>query len=343
MRPAHVVPRVAALEARVRRAWTGRPGPGLRAAGCVFAVAADARRFLYEAGVLETRRAPIPLVSVGGLTVGGSGKTPVAAELARWLHEQGRRPAVLTRGHSDELGVHRRLLPGVTVLGHPRPLRAVAEAAARGAGCAVLDDGFAHRGLARELDLLLIDADALARTNRRRLPAGPFRHGPDATSLAHALVVTRRAPEGATARRTADRLVRRPGGRPVGLCSLRPGPARPANLAARRAGVPDPRVAVTGIMKPRLFERDARRRWPGLERVHSFRDHRGPRGRRLDEIVGAAGERGILCTLKDAVRLAPLVGEATPIWYVVDVIEWERGASEIRELLLERTAAPRNR
>lgn len=330
----------AGIEARVRRAWTGRPGPWLRLAGALFGLAADARRFLYDVAILRAHPSPIPVVSVGGLTVGGSGKTPVAAELARWLADAGRRPAVVTPGQADELEVHRHLLPGIPVLGHPDRLRAVREAARRGARCAVLDDGYAHRRLDRRLDLLLVDVDALARTNRRRLPAGPFRHSPSAVSGADALIVTRRSSRGEPARRTADRLSRDPDGRPVALCVLRPGPALAANEAARVVGEPHPSVALAGIMKPRLFLEAARRRWPGLERAHSFRDHRGPRDAELGAILRSAGSRGILCTLKDAVRLAPRVGEATPLWYVTDLIEWERGASEIREIVLGRTAGP---
>lgn len=327
----------ARIEARVRSAWSGRPGPGIRAAAAAFGLAADARLFLYEVGILHARRPPVPVVSVGGLTVGGAGKTPLASDIARWLREAGRRPAIVTPGQWDELAVHRHLLPDVPVLGARDRWRAVREAAKRGARCAVLDDGFAHRGLSRALDLLLIDADALARTNRRRLPAGPLRHPTSAIGLAHAFIVTRRAADGALARRAADRLGRDPDHRPVALCTLRPGAARPANRTARTRAEPRPAVAVAGIMKPRLFFAAVRNRWPDLERLNSFRDHHGPRGPELESILRAAGTRGIVCTLKDAARLARRVGERTPLWYLDDIVEWERGASRIRRLVLERT------
>ena len=65
------------------------------------------RNLLYDAGILESRGMPIPVISVGGLTTGGSGKTPVSAAVAGWLVEGGRRPAVITGGIPDEAAVHR--------------------------------------------------------------------------------------------------------------------------------------------------------------------------------------------------------------------------------------------
>lgn len=323
----------ARLESRARRAWRGLVGPGLRAAAALYGAAADVRLLLYELGLLEPREAPLPLVSVGGLTVGGSGKTPVAAAVAVWLLERGRRPAVLTRGYDDELRAHRHLAPGALVLGSRDRERAAREAARRGADCGVLDDGFAHRALARRFDLVLVDVDALARTSRRRLPAGPFRHPPASLVLADGIVLTRRGGTAELARRAADRLARAPWTPPVARCVLRPGRALPANRAATGRD-PDPAVAVAAIMKPRLFFAQVRRRWPRLVALHSFRDHAVPGRARLGAIVRAAGDRGIVCTLKDAVRLASRVGEETPLWYVEDVLEWEAGGSAIRERVL---------
>lgn len=331
--------RLARLESRARRVWRGLPGPGLRAAAAVYAGAADGRHLLYELGMLEAREAPLPLVSVGGLTVGGSGKTPVAAAVAGWLLERGRRPAVLMRGYDDELRAHRHLAPGALVLGSRDRWRAAREAARRGADCGVLDDGFAHRALARRFDLVLVDVDALARTNRRRLPAGPFRHPPAFLALADGIVLARRGRTADLARRAADRLARAPWTPPVARCVLRPGRALPANRAAATRE-PDPAVGFAAIMKPRLFFRQIRHRWPRLVELHSFRDHAVPDRARLEAIVRAAGDRGIVCTLKDAVRLAPRVGEETPVWYVEDILEWEAGGSVIRERVLAALATP---
>lgn len=337
-----VVGRTPRPEERLRRAWTGRPGPVLRAAGALFGLAAETRNLLYETGVLPCRPAPLPVISVGGLTVGGGGKTPLAAAVAGWLLAAGRRPAVLTRGFADELRVHRVLTPGAVVLGAPSRLRAAEAAARRGAHVAVLDDGFQHRRLARELDLLLVDADALIRTNRRRFPAGPFREPLGAASRADALVVTRRSDREPSARRLAERLARRLGGRPVARCALLPGELVAANAEAAARRTPDPAVAVTGIMKPRLFLEALGRRWPRVEGAYTFRDHRGPDPGELAAILREAGDRGIVGTLKDAVGLAPRCARV-PLWYLSERLAWEEGEEAIRELVVRTAERGRDR
>lgn len=332
------------MEDRLRRAWIGRARPAMRGAAAIFGVAALGRLFLYELGLIRARPSPVPVVSVGGLTVGGSGKTPIASAIARWLLEAGHRPAIVTSGPTDERDVHRHLLPDIFVFATRDRGAAVREAAGRGAQSIILDDGFSHRRLHRVLDLLLLDADALIRTNCRCLPAGPFRHPLRSAALADALVVTRRAADDEPSRRVAARLARDGTGRPVGRCALRCGRLRAVNEAARSVASPRPAVAVAGIMKPRLFFEAVHTRWPHVVRRHSFRDHRGATGSELDALVRDAATRGILCTLKDAVRLGPRVGERTPLWYVEERVEWERGAVEIRAMVLARTAqAPRQR
>lgn len=286
--------------------------------------------------MLPSWPAPLPVISVGGLTVGGGGKTPLAAEVARWLRLAGHRPAILTRGFPDELLVHRVLVPEAIVLGQPSRLRAAEAAARRGARVAVLDDGFQHRRLARELDLLLVDADALLRTNRRRLPAGPFREPLGAAFRADAVVVTRRSDREPFARRLAERLRRRLGGRPVARCTLLPGDLVPANREATSRRTPDPAVAVTGIMKPRLFLEALGRRWPRVEGAYTFRDHRGPDPAELAGILREAGDRGIVGTLKDAVGLAPRCTRV-PLWYLSERLAWEEGEEAIRELVVGAT------
>ena len=114
----------------------------------IFGGIVGARDILYDAGWLPARETPIPAVSVGNLTVGGTGKTPMAAWMARGLAARGGRPAMILRGYGeDEPLVHRELNPDVPVIVGADRVAAVAEAAARGATVAVLDDAFQHRAL----------------------------------------------------------------------------------------------------------------------------------------------------------------------------------------------------
>lgn len=141
-----------------------------------------------------------PVVSVGNLSVGGTGKTPVVQRLVQELCARGRSPAVAMRGYraapgeaADEEAAYRRLFPGVPVVAQPdriAGLRALFETeAGRGVDCVVLDDGFQHRRIARDLDIVLLDAsrDPLG---GRLLPAGWLREPASSLARAHAVVLT---------------------------------------------------------------------------------------------------------------------------------------------------------
>jgi len=190
----------------------------LALAELAYAAGASLHRWVYDAGLRGRARLDARVVSVGNLAVGGSAKTPVAAFLARELRARGRRVALLSRGvggrRAAELNVvsdGERLLAtpsdvgdepcllaasarGVPVLAGVRRvalgLRAIA---AFGAEVLVLDDGFQHHPLARDLDLVCLDA-RLGLGNGHVLPRGPLREPVRALSRADALVWTRAGP-----------------------------------------------------------------------------------------------------------------------------------------------------
>src|SRR5437870_5928929 len=120
---------------------------------------------MYERGWNERRRAPVPVVSVGNLTVGGTGKTPCVEHVARFYRSRGLRVAVLSRGYgaaagrNDEAMVLEENLPDVPHLQGPdRAALAFTAVEELESEVLVLDDGFQHRRLARDLDLVLVDA-----------------------------------------------------------------------------------------------------------------------------------------------------------------------------------------
>ena len=338
-----------AAERRARRAWREGSGPWLRAAGALYGAAIHAWSFAYEAGLLWPRQPALPTISVGGVTVGGSGKTPVAAEVARMVTAAGHRPAVVTRGFPDELALHARMSLGWPVIGHPDRRLAITEAA-RSADVAVLDDGFQHRRLGRDLDLVLLDADVVGRVPWRLLPSGPFREPPSALGRADAIVVTRRS-AGAAAGRALAAWARRHTDVPlIARCALEPGALRRVAVAAKGrepeagAGL---RVAVTGIMKPEAFLAAVRARGldPALEVI--LPDH-GMLPRELaSEIVEAARGAGVVTTGKDLARLAPALPAGLPLWCLEERLTWEEGVDELRQRIeavcAGRRAAPNRR
>ncbi|MFW6039951.1 MAG: tetraacyldisaccharide 4'-kinase [Gemmatimonadota bacterium] len=315
-----------ALERSVRGAW-GDPGSVLRALAALYGTAVDLRNLLWDAGVFRPRRVSVPVVSVGGLSTGGSGKTPLAAALARHLADAGARVAVLTPGQEDELRLHAALNPDLPVSGG-RWRIPLAEAAVReGARVLLLDSGFQHRRLHRDLEIVACNVDQAG--NRQRLPAGPYRERFTALRRADAVVLVRRAAGRARSLELAEQVAGvAPRARTVEV-RLRPGPLRAGNRAAGRIETPAPAAAVAGVMWPESFFRwlDALDVRP--DHRFTLSDHARYDDRTLRRIAAAAGEAGLVCTRKDAVRLADLVPDATPVWWLEEQLVWGAGAPRL--------------
>lgn len=169
-----------------------------RALEPLYRAAVAVRNRRYDAG-RGVRRLTVPVISVGNISVGGTGKTPMTAWVVRTLADAGVQAAVALRGYSksgphgeqsDEAQEYRRTLPGVPIAAGPRRHETVSRLAGtpawRGVRCVVMDDGFQHRGLARDLDIVLIDATR-SPFDDRLLPAGWLRE--PVSSLGRAGVV----------------------------------------------------------------------------------------------------------------------------------------------------------
>ena len=139
---------------------------GLRLAEVPYAAVMRLRNGLYDWSVLGSCRAGVPVVSVGNLTLGGTGKTPMVAWLASWFRRRGAAVAILSRGYragsggqNDEALELAHGLPGVLHLQDPQRVRA-ARHAVEEHHCQVLllDDAFQHRRIARDVDIVLLDA-----------------------------------------------------------------------------------------------------------------------------------------------------------------------------------------
>ncbi|MFH5805973.1 tetraacyldisaccharide 4'-kinase [Alienimonas sp. DA493] len=185
------------ISGRTRGPWAAALRLGLLSASLPYGLAVRARNAAYDAGLKRVRRVGAPVISVGNLTCGGTGKTPIVADLCLRLRAAGKRPAALSRGYkslegegaNDEKLLLDALMPGVPQVQNPDRVAGAEHALReRGADCLVLDDGFQHRRLGRDLNLALIDATApfgpgslrRAGCRGRVLPAGLLRESPSA-------------------------------------------------------------------------------------------------------------------------------------------------------------------
>lgn len=187
------------LVASVERSWYADSAltPWLRPLSVAFAGVTAARRRAYQAGRLRQQRIGAPVVVVGNITVGGTGKTPVVAWIAAQLDAAGRRPGIVSRGYGGSVGAGPHLVqpddPAELVGDEPLLLRrrtglpvcvgsdraAAAKAlVVQGASCIVSDDGLQHYALARDLEIAVLDSLRMT-GNGLLLPAGPLRETVD--------------------------------------------------------------------------------------------------------------------------------------------------------------------
>ncbi|MEI7766547.1 MAG: tetraacyldisaccharide 4'-kinase [Phycisphaerae bacterium] len=170
----------------------------LRTLGLFYGLLIRARNFLYDYQFIEARRLPVPVISIGNITTGGTGKTPTVIMVVRTLRALGHRPAVLTRGYgskpgqiADEVQVMRNLCPDVpVVVNSNRYAGGLTAIQQHGADCVVLDDGFQHRRLHRDFDIVLVDATQPLGIPAM-LPGGTLREPPQSLARAHAVMLTR--------------------------------------------------------------------------------------------------------------------------------------------------------
>ncbi len=153
------------------------------------------RRKMYASGTLSSKAAGVPVIAVGNITTGGTGKTPMVAWIVSQLQQMGAKPAVLMRGYKSKGGLsdEAELLSqtaGCNVIANPDRVKGAATAVADGANVLVMDDGFQHLKLKRDLDIVLIDATCPFGFGHV-LPRGLLREPLRALSDADAIVITR--------------------------------------------------------------------------------------------------------------------------------------------------------
>lgn len=312
----------------------------------LYALVTGARNAAYDAGLLRTQPLGAPTVSIGNLTVGGTGKTPVSAWVAGRLQALGARPGILLRGYgADEVLVHKRLTPEAIVVADPDRIAGAARALAAGARALVLDDAFQYRRAARDLDIVLVAAEQGG--VRRRLPAGPLREGPAALARAHVLVITRKTASLAVAEETARRWTIASPDLATVVVSLAPSALVPVDtdssssplalLALAGASV----LAISAIGDHAAFESQLARHGALVE-SRAFPDHHPFSDAEVAALVERAARVDLaVCTLKDAVKLShrwPRNGPA--LWYLSQAIGIERGAAELDTRLRALLAVP---
>jgi tetraacyldisaccharide 4'-kinase len=289
------------------------------------------RAFLYRIGIIPSRSLPRPVISVGNVTMGGTGKTPMTLFLARELMGRGKRVAVLTRGYGgskegetlivadgsglllgpeeagDEPCLLASALPGLMVVMGPNRYAAGELAMARlDPDLFIVDDGFQHLRLKRDLDILLLDGNNPFATGRA-IPAGMLRESPSAVGRADLIVFTRCRdreppkvviPDEIPCVASSHRL--------AGFQPLTGGECRPlSELVGRRV------LAFAGIADPAPFFDGLEGEGVPLVATIAFPDHTAYGAAEMEAIGRLKQAKKADCfitTAKDAVKLMPYRG-----------------------------------
>jgi tetraacyldisaccharide 4'-kinase len=294
------------------------------------------RGLAYRRGWLAVRDLPLPSVAVGNLTVGGSGKTPIAIWIARHYASAGLVPGVLLRGYGgDETLVHQHAVPGAVVIADPDRAAGAERALANGAQVLVLDDAYQRLDIRRDLNILVMSAET-TRAVRWPLPAGPWRESWHALERADAVVVTRKRATVEAARTLADELHQRTGV-PVAIAYLglhwleglvSGNRAAAASMAGKRV------VAASGIADPDAFVAQVKGTGAAVQ-VATWKDHHDYRDEDVAWLAHAARRADhVVITEKDAVKLRDRWPAAVPepLVAVLD-LQWEDGGERIAAAL----------
>lgn len=326
-------------------------------ASLLYGAAMRARSAAYRGGFLETVRLPVPVICVGNITVGGTGKTPGVIWLVEYLLKKGRKPAVITRGYGarasgvrvvsdgkgkvlpvaeagDEPFLLAQRLPKVPVVaGAERALAGRTAIETFGADVLVMDDGFQHLRLFRNLNLLCVDAKEVAPLFRRGgavlLPAGRLREPRSALWRADLVFLTRaelmtEERLAAARRRMEECLLDVPvvtvRGELAFYDNVTGAPVEEASLRGK------PVFAVSGLARPESFEESLRKRGMTVT-PWRFADHHFFTAEEREKIQSRAraGGAGVVMTEKDAVRLPP----GFPC--LVARLEWSPQDAQVRE------------
>jgi tetraacyldisaccharide 4'-kinase len=319
---------------------------GLRALSWPYGLGVRLRNLAYDRGWLKVSRAAVPVVSVGNLTLGGTGKTPCVEYVARFYRERELRVAILSRGygsaggHNDEAMVLEENLPDVPHLQGPDRVALAATAVEElESEVLVLDDGFQHRRLARDLDLVLVDAtDPWG--HGHLFPRGLLREPRSSLRRAGVVVLTRcdQADDLGRLRAEVSRLAPNV---PIAETTHRPfalvnadGETQPLETLAKR-----PVAAFCGLGNPEAFRRTLTGCGADVCAFRTFPDHHAYTRADVEELSNWAGRLATDCvavtTQKDLVKLRLTRLGERPLWALQVRLHVENGREALDRRLEE--------
>jgi len=288
-----------------------------------YGIGSGLKNFLYDASFLKPKKVDAFVISVGNFTTGGVGKTPVVAEIAKYYIAKGEKPAIISRGYggklnnkivhviSDGINLYYKAdlagdepywlavnLDGCAVLTCSSRYRA-SEYAVENLGCTkiILDDGFQHRKMHRDLDLVLVDSEKMF-GNENLLPAGPMREGMEGFKRLTNLIIVSKNAEHSRAEKLAKIIAKKQGVKTF-VCKTEPDYVYNI-ISGEHLENGSEITALSGIGQPEQFYKFLEGDYKIKNKI-TFDDHHRYTIEDIGNIEGI-----IVTTEKDAVKIAPL-------------------------------------
>ncbi|MDR1964005.1 MAG: tetraacyldisaccharide 4'-kinase [Planctomycetaceae bacterium] len=347
------------IEAKTFHEWVQRRGLGaatvrgfLNLLEFPYFSAMVLRNFLYDSGVFPTHRLAIPIVSVGNLTLGGTGKSPMVAWLGRFFLDHGLQPGIISRGYGQSAnGVNDEFLElAFRLPSVPHRLNRNRIAAAsdflnsKNADILILDDAFQHRRIARDFDLVLLDASEPF-GHEHIFPRGTLRESTTGLRRADAVFLSRADLADETQRRRIrDRVLAIAPNilwgeivhEPQSLLSIAKSETPLSEIHGKRI------LAFCGIGNPNAFRQTLESCGVCVVELVPFPDHHRFKPEDLDRLEKIACQKkvdSILCTMKDLVKIEHLTPIAIPIQAVLIKIRFLTGEETFQKHLKEHLTA----
>ena len=310
------------------------------------------RNFCYDKGLLKSYRAGVPVISVGNITTGGTGKTPLVIRLCSLLAEKSLKCVILTRGYragqeklTDEPAILIKCCPTAKVVVNPDRVAAAKALTDSDADVVILDDGFQHRRLRRDIDIITIDATCPFGYGQM-LPAGLLRETPQAIKRADAVVITRCERLSDEGQKLLEERIRKIAPHIVVAKTIHKN-SDPRTIKDRIVNIDEMEgknaFAFCGIGNPDAFLANIGEIGVELVGWRIFNDHHSYSEQDIKDVYGQAGDLKtdiILTTRKDWVKIALLTEKYSDIiWaYLPLKLEFLEGYDRI-VVLIEKTIA----
>ena len=305
-----------------------------RPLGPIYGFAMQVRQVLYRHSILPRKRLAVPVISVGNLVLGGTGKTPVVKHLAQLLQNNGYSPAIISRGYrgtakhsvnivsngeklllsplegGDEPTMLAQSLPNIPVLtGKRRAIPALYAVEQYNTHSIVLDDGFQHLGIERDIDIVLFDATTLA-GNSRIFPGGPLREPVSALKRCHCFLITGINEDNRKrAELFTDLLQQRFPEKPVFHLKTNGLSIQGKTVSNNFLDNYEPAFAFCGIANPQRFLVSLEKQGVNIGGFHALSDHVRYTEKLLSQLCQKAkesGSRSLITTEKDGVKLVEI-------------------------------------